>query len=103
MNTGSTPGDGKTSPFGDGRGGSAGGNVSGNDFGTNPRGNPSGPKSIPDVMAVQRQQPKAKPDVNTQDAASGGLLPLDGMTPPASRTTGVGSIGNNQKPFKLNG
>ncbi len=101
MNQGSTSGDGKTSPFGDGRGGNAGGNMSGNDFGTNPRGNPSGPSKLPDMINNSRSQVAAKPDFNTQDAAPGGLIPE--ALPPATRAGGVGSIGNSSKPFKLGG
>lgn len=91
-----------SNPFGDGHGGTAGGHMSGNDFGTNPRGNPSGPSKLPDMINNSRPQVKSThSDINTQDAAPGGLIPA--ALPPASRAGGVGSIGNNTKPFKLEG
>jgi hypothetical protein len=97
---GSQSGDGKTSPFGGGNGGKGAGNgMPGNNFITNPGGNTSGPKHLPDPTVTNRVQPKAKPDVNPNDAAAGGLLPNG--KPPAARPGGVGTIGNGVKPFKV--
>lgn len=101
MNTGGTPGDGKTSPFGDGRGGSGGAMATGNDFGKNPGGNPSGPSRLPDLINNSRPQPRHAPGHNTTDAAPGGLIP--DAKPPAHRSGGVGSVGNSQKPFRVGG
>lgn len=101
MNTGGTPGDGKTSPFGDGRGGSGGAMANGNDFARNPGGNPSGPSRLPDLINNSRQQSPHKPGFNTSDAAPGGLIP--NAAPPANRRGGVGTPGNGQKPFRVGG
>jgi hypothetical protein len=99
MQQGSQSGDGKTSPFGDGKGGSVGGSMAGNDFGANPGGTRTAAKLSGDLINNSRAQSKAKPDHNTQDAAPGGLIPQ--AAPPATRPGGVGSLGNGAKPYKL--
>jgi hypothetical protein len=102
MQTGDKSGDGRVSPFGGGNGGKGiGGNMSGNNFITNPGGTPSGPRTLPDMVNNSRPQPKAKPDINTQDAAPGGVLPA--AAPPNTRPGGVGTVGNSAKPFRLGG
>lgn len=112
MQDGSKPGDGKTAPFGDGKGatgGMAGGNDfvknplgggnlgGGNDFVENPLGN--GPRPAGATPARTFAQKRATSETNPQDAART-LSALDDATP---RSDTVGSVGNDRKPFRLNG
>jgi hypothetical protein len=103
MQQGDKSGDGRTSPFGGGAGGRGVGSGmagSGNNFITNPGGTPSSTHGT-DPTVYNRPQPKARPDINTQDAAPGGAIPQ--AAPPASRPGGVGTIGNPARPYKLSG
>lgn len=103
MQQGDKSGDGRTSPFGGGAGGRGVGNGmagNGNNFITNPGGTPT-TKRLADPQVQSRAQPKARPDTNSQDAAPGGLIPS--AAPPANRPGGVGTVGNNARPFKLSG
>ncbi len=119
---GSTPGDGQSSPFGDGRGGIGGNMAGGNDFTQNPTGgigksggndfvvNPTGngPKGNAQPAASQPAQPKGNlPDLNAQTQART-LSPVDDATPstssgPRANLLGAGTIGDGRKPYTLRG
>ena len=116
-------GDGKTSPFGDGKGATAtmgsskGGNDfsknpsgsaskgGGNDFGRNPAGNADRSGGIGDPSKLAG--PKAPtgedaPDVNQESKVEPSKFYTGKpLTPPDDH--GTGSIGNAKKPFRLNG
>lgn len=104
MQQGEKSGDGRTSPFGGGTGGKGVGNgmaaAKGNNFITNPGGTRTNQRGE-DPQIQSRPQPKARPDINAQDAAPGGTIPQ--AAPPGTRPGGVGTIGNNARPFKLSG
>lgn len=103
MQQGEKSGDGRTSPFGGGAGGKGVGSgmaAKGNNFITNPGGTRT-TQRLEDPQVQNRPQPKARPDINTQDAAPGGTIPQ--AAPPGTRPGGVGTIGNNARPFKLSG
>ena len=70
------------------------------DFVRNPAGGGGGGTKPRDLTRIQTDAQKAagQGDRSTMDAAAGGLLPLQDN--PAA---GVGSIGNNAKPFTLTG
>ena len=91
---GKTPGDGKTSPFGNGRGNVGERQTMPNDFRTNPGGS---------MKPGTPSQTRGENPVNPNDAAPGGRIPLADATPVASKAIGVGSIGNGAKPFRLDG
>jgi hypothetical protein len=115
-----TPGDGKTSPFGNGSGkgtntgastmanSTAGANPgkNGNNFLTNPSGNsPAGAKPTDFTRAkVATQKSGPNCDINAQSAIKdkGQLVPLADVTSgPRKEMVGAGSIGDSRKPFKL--
>ena len=119
MGDGKTPGDGKTSPFGNGSGkvsnpqGStmanttAGANAggAGNNFITHPSGSaPSGAKPtnfVEPKVAAQKSGQSA--DINAASAIKdkGLLVPLADVTSARKELIGAGSIGDNRKPFRL--
>jgi len=101
---GNTPGDGKTSPFGAPNQGGGNGNMAGNDFGKNPGGTRA-PGATPTDFTKLGSRPQASgtDPTNTSDSAKGGPIPVDGMTPPANRPGGVGTVGSSAKPFRLSG
>lgn len=102
----SKPGDGKSSPFGNGAGGAGGGSsVSGNNFVTNPSGSGNRGKG-PGVISVSRtQQKKDDYDLSPAEIPEGGLLPF--MDPPDDPGNPIGERppggGSSRKPFKLGG
>jgi hypothetical protein len=110
------PGDGKTSPFGNGQGATAmAGSGSGNNFVTNPKGSgsagkgpggPGGTGSIGDRWASRTQKSGSDPDVNPAEIPDGGPLPF------GAATDGKDDPGNpigqrvetpTKMPFKLDG
>jgi hypothetical protein len=97
------PGNGKTSPFGNGSGQAGGSKVAGNNFLTNPRGSgaTSGGRRFDNQVAAPQAKRESVADRNSTDAASGGLLPLVQAGP--NHDVGVGSIGNGAKPFRVGG
>lgn len=104
------PGDGRTSPFGDGAGKTQGGNVPGNNFLTNPGGSRSGGGGTNFLTSPGGRSQGANPvagsreavaDRSTDDAAPGGLIPKIQASPGVG--VGVGSIGNSQKSHRLGG
>lgn len=107
MAQGDTPGDGKSSPFGNGNGNVApGGSSGGNDFNRNPSGN--GPKGSVRNFVNQPapKQPMGSPldRVAPSSIPEGGTMPIQAMTPPASRSMAATLPGNAQhKPFRLQG
>ena len=88
--------DGKTNPFGNGAGGDSGTKAMPNDFSKNPggAGNP-----------VPTGQPAyvSNPDLSSKDAAPGGRILKADPVPNPTKDIGVGTPGNGQKPFKLDG
>lgn len=113
---GKSPGDGKSSPFGDGKGG-AGGSMQGNDFTQNPTAGRGGGGGQPTTRSAGGGQPSTyqqsrpqqmggDPDINPNEIPAGGkdLLPA---TDPSGEDTGnprgTGSVGNPNKPFRLGG
>ena len=105
MAEGSTPGNGKTSPFGNGNGNTSGGKVAGNNFLINPGG--SGMTGTGRRFDNQQAKPQklyeADSDINRQDAAPGDLIPKADAPARPDSDVGVGSIGDGRKPFTLNG
>lgn len=102
MGDGRTPGNGSTSPLGDGAGGATKGIGAMADFTRTPGGNPTGgstPRDLTRPPAVQ--QKPAGQRTNTADAAPGGPIPA--AAPPPVRPGGVGTPGNSAKPFRLGG
>lgn len=91
------PGDGKTSPFGDGAGGAGMASGGGNDFTKNP--NPSGGKGggVPPTHGVSRPQQSGSDQANSADAAPGPSTAAEVVTP----TEVGGTQGVAHKPFKL--
>lgn len=120
---GKTSGNGKTSPFGNGDGKDRGTNMAGIDFVKNPAGNPSGRAGVdfianpggsgpsgqrpPDFAAQgDRTQKRGEdPDLDKSSipAGNGGKVLQADPNTGGARDIGVGSIGDNRKPFKLNG
>jgi hypothetical protein len=103
---GNIPGNGKTNPFGDGRGGAGESAPMPNDFNRNPAGGSRPGRAPRDFLRappnLARQTPKKDPDLNEQDAAPGPRTAAE--TPHANRPeAGVGSVGNAARPFKLGG
>lgn len=119
MGDGKTPGDGKSSPFGNGSGkvsnpkgstmantaagANAGGN--GNNFITNPSGGAASGAKPTDFTrpTVAAQKSGQAADINAQSAIKdkGQLIPLADVTSARKELVGAGSIGDNRKPFKL--
>lgn len=94
------PGDGRTSPFGDGAGGSKEqAMASGNNFLENPRGTGGG-KPPRDFLRPTVAQKPAGQRTNPADAAPGANTAAEGANRPGA---GVGSIGNAARPYKLGG
>jgi hypothetical protein len=102
MANGATPGDGKTSPFGNGAGRTSGENTMPNNFLSNPRGN-ANPGKAPRDFLVSRPQQSGRSQFNTADAAAGPLTAAEAASPPATRPGGVGTPGNPARPFRLGG
>ena len=108
MASGSTPGNGRTSPFGDGKGGISGGRA--------PIGNPGGGepsstagKSPPFNPSTQtRVQPTySDADIKATEPP-GGRMPFANVdakvaNPVRATEIGVGTIGDSRKPFALKG
>ena len=99
--------DGKTSPFGNGRGGLRGGNVAGNDFTRNPQGGGGAGAARPrDLTKSQVQAPKAATNVSdlaTDTVPEGGPLPFKDPQEDAGNPLGVGSLTGGRKPFTVGG
>jgi hypothetical protein len=94
------PGDGKTSPYGDGKGGTGMSRAGANNFLTNPRGGNSGSGKAFDQ--TKQPKPTASPGTgpNPDDAAKAGLIPQ--IDPPDAVDIGTRPLGqNSKKPFKL--
>lgn len=77
----------------------------GNNFLINPGGSPEGNRGGSGTRFDNQQAPPQKPreavaDRNTEDAAPGGLLPL---VPPTGDDVGCGTLGDSNKPYRLNG
>lgn len=60
---------------------------------------PGGKTAVP----AQPAYSDAGADLSTLDAAPGGRIPLMNAVPGPEKDIGVGSIGNGDKPFKLDG
>lgn len=77
--------------------------VPGNNFITNPTGNSPNRRGRDfSSESVPSQSPRENgADRSTGDAAPGGLVPH--VQAPPTRPTGVGSIGNGTKPYRLGG
>lgn len=86
MGDGSTPGNGKTNPFGNGAGAPASSGGGGRDFSKEDRGN-----NAPKVGEF--------PDLNRE--GSPGELRYKRDALPGNPDVGAGSMGNSRKPFKL--
>jgi len=101
--------DGKTSPFGNGRGGERGMATRGVDFTREPGGGGGAGGARPrdltksQVPARRSVQPTDISDMNTESVPEGGLLPFEAPKPDAGNPIGVGSLGNGAKPFRLDG
>lgn len=99
---GNTPGNGSTSPFGDGNGatqaaGAAKGNV---DFTTNPNGDGS-PPARQDQMFQNRAQKGRADGWNPDTVPAGGRLPFNDPKGRAGAT--LQTVGSGKKPYKLGG
>lgn len=114
MADGQTPGNGTTSPFGNGNGGGGSSAMAGNNFVENPRGTNLGTGSIPSFTEPPPEKATQKPrndtdpttGMNTADAAGGATTAAeeaDASGDDSGGFVGVGSIGNSQKPFSLGG
>lgn len=120
MADGKIPGDGKTSPFGNGSGKGTNEGVStmanttagaapgknGVNFLTNPSGGASSGAKPTDFTraTVAKQKSGAASDINAESAIKdkGQLIPLADVTSgPRKEMVGAGSIGDARKPFKL--
>ena len=103
------PGDGKTNPFGDGRGGAGGGRAAPANLIANPTGGGGGgakPRSLTATTSIAQSPPQAEGTgdgtINTDSVAATGLLPL--IDPPQAEDIGTRALGQNaKKPFKLGG
>ncbi len=91
----STPGDGKTNPFGNGAGGAEGSKAMPVDFTRQPGGSRN---SVPAQSAYA-----SDPEISAKDAAPGGLILHADAVPGPGKDLGVGTIGNPARPFKLDG
>jgi hypothetical protein len=102
-------GDGKTSPFGNGKGGMGGGSMGkGNDFVTNPGGSgSSGQKPRDFVNASRPQSSGGDTTINTETIPEGGIrLQADPKGDDKGNpigTTASSDGGTRKPPFKLNG
>ncbi len=108
MASGSTPGNGSTSPFGDGKGGISGGRAPvGNVGGGMPSGTAG--KAAPfNPSTTTRTQPNYSDADIAATEPPGGRMPFAnvdaGKANPIRRTElGVGTLGNPAKPFTLKG
>lgn len=97
------PGNGSTSPFGNGAGNVGESRMAGNNFLTNPSGGGGSGRGRDFLREpVPSQSPRESgADRSTDDAASGGLVPKVQAAP--GPDVGAGSIGNGAKPFRLGG
>jgi hypothetical protein len=104
-----TPGDARTSPFGDGKGDIGMATGSGNDFVTNPKGTGIGSSKgggQPPSYGVSRPQQYGAAPTNPQDAPAGGRTAAEvtgGGTPAQDAGNPIGTVVGNaaHKPFKL--
>lgn len=97
-------GNGKTSPFGDGRGGDGAKAMGDNDFTKNPAGGGKGPKprSLMEMANNEPQKPVKDDTISADEIPAGGKdlkadPPDDSGNPIGTRPTG------NRLPFKLDG
>jgi len=96
------PGDGKTNPFGDGKGGAGMGKAAPTNFLTNPRGSGASAPKPRDLRTAQAQPAATGEQPSTADAAPAGLIPQ--IDPPDAEDIGTRPLGQNaHKPFKLGG
>lgn len=92
----STPGDGKTNPFGNGAGGTEGSKTMPADFTRQPGGSRNGTLGPQSSYA-------ANPDISNKDAAGGGRILQANATPGPTKDIGAGSVGNSTLPFRVGG
>lgn len=92
----STPGDGKTSPFGNGAGGTEGPKAMPVDFTRSPGGSRNG-------SPAPQSTYESNPDISAKDAAPGGRILKADATPSPAKDLGVGTVGNSARPFTLDG
>ena len=92
-------GDGKSSPFGNGKGGVDMARAAPNNFVSNPGGGSSGGKVKPRNLVTDQRKPVSSGDpVNPDSVAPDGILPLvDSTDPNATHPLGK----NSRKSFKL--
>lgn len=91
----SKPGDGKTSPFGNGDGSTSGSASGGHDFIKDNKSGASAPK-ITDFTAPIKMPPPDEQSYNPDSVPEGGDMPFSGEP----QATDAGAA---RKPFKLNG
>lgn len=93
------PGDGKSSPFGNGKGGISMARASSGNFVSNPKGSGSGGGAKPRNLVTGQQQPVAAGDpVNPDSVAPAGIVPqIDSDDPDATHPLGR----NSRKPFRV--
>lgn len=93
------PGDGKTNPFTQG-----GGQVAGNNFITNPRGSNTGSgggRRFDNQQSGGQAPRESTADINEQDAAAGGRVPLADAQQTPGKDIGCGSMGNTYRPYRV--
>ena len=91
-------GNGKTSPFGDGKGGSGMAKSAPNNFAKNPKGGSSGAPKPRNLVADGGQPKTTGEEPNPESKVAGGPLPLiDSIDPDATKPMGK----NSKKPYKL--
>lgn len=101
---GKTPGDGTSSPFGDGGGGAGGGGMGqGNNFTTNPSGTPgAGGGGQPDsYMESKPQQAGGDPDINPAEIPQGGKDLFADPKPDTGNPIGTTAGSGGRKPFRV--
>lgn len=98
---GSTPGNGSTSPFGNGAGATqtAGSSKGSNDFTTNPTGNGTPPGSL--AEPANRPQKGRADGWNPDSVPKGGRLPF--VDPSSRAGASLQPVGSGKKPYRLNG
>jgi hypothetical protein len=102
MTYGNNPGNGRTSPFGDGNGNTKEAPMAGTDLIANPKGPDSPGRDKPiDVLNPKRSTPD-KRTPSPSSVMQGGNTAAEVYSPGQARG-GVGSVGNNAKPFKFSG
>jgi hypothetical protein len=92
------PGDGKSSPFGNGKGGSGMARSAPNNFAKNPKGSSSGAPKPRNLVADGGKPTSTGEEPNPDSEVAGGLIPLaDSKDPDATHPVGK----NSRKPYKL--